>query len=190
MKLVKSLALSTILSLGLLNAASYNVDLSHSDVSFKVKHMMISNVKGSFEKFNGTFTIDEKTKNFTSIDGTVEVSTLSTKEPKRDAHLKSKDFFDANKYPKMHLKLLKHNGDKATFELTIKDVTKQVTLEVEEISDTITDPWGNTRIAFELHGKINRKEFNINFNQLLETGGLIVGDMVKFDIVLEGIQTK
>jgi len=190
MKLVKSLALSAIVGFGLVNAASYNVDTSHSDVSFKVKHMMISNVKGSFQTFGGSFIIDEKTKRFSSIDGTVKVASLTTKEAKRDTHLKSEDFFDVEKYPKMHLKLLNHKGDKATFELTIKNVTKVVTLDVEEISGTIKDPWGNTRLAFELHGKINRKDFNINFNQLLETGGLIVGDKVKFDITLEGIQTK
>ncbi|WP_039920279.1 YceI family protein, partial [Sulfurimonas gotlandica] len=163
---------------------------SHSDVGFKVKHMMISNVKGSFEKFGGTFTIDEKTKQFSAINGTVEVASLTTQETKRDIHLKSGDFFDVAKYPQMHLKFLKQNDDKATFELTIKDVTKVVTLDIEEISGTIKDPWGNTRLAFELQGKINRKDFNINFNQLLETGGLIVADEVKFDIVLEGIQTK
>ena len=190
MKLVQSLALSAIIGLSLLNAASYNVDASHSDVGFKVKHMMISNVKGSFEKFGGTFIIDEKTKHFSAINGTVEVASLTTKEAKRDTHLKSGDFFNAAKYPKMQLKLLKQSGDKATFELTIKDVTKVVTLDIEEISGTIKDPWGNTRLAFELHGKINRKDFNINFNQVLETGGLIVGDTVKFDITLEGIQTK
>ncbi len=190
MKLLQSLALSAVVGLSLLNAANYNVDVSHSNVGFKVKHMMISNVKGSFEKFSGTFSIDEKTKHLSAVNGTLEVSSLTTKDAKRDKHLKSADFFDAVKYPQMHLKLLKHSANKATFELTIKDVTKVVTLDVEEISGTIKDPWGNTRLAFELHGKINRKDFNINFNQLLETGGLIVGDTVKFDIILEGIQTK
>lgn len=190
MKLFQSLAFSAVVGLTLLSAANYNVDVSHSDVGFKVKHLMISNVKGSFEKFNGTFEIDEKTKHFSAIDGTVEVASITTKDDKRDKHLKNEDFFDVTKYPKMHLKLLKHNGDKGTFELTIKDVTKVVTLDVEEVSDTIKDPWGNTRLAFELHGQINRKDFNINFNKLLETGGFVVGDIVKFDIVLEGIQAK
>lgn len=190
MRLVQSLALSAVLGLSLLNAANYNVDVSHSDVAFKVKHMMISNVKGSFEKFSGTFNIDEKTKHLSSINGTVEVASLSTKDSKRDKHLKSGDFFDAAKYPQMKLKLLEHSGEKATFELTIKDVTKVVTLDVDEISATVKDPWGNTRLAFELHGKINRKDFNIKYNKLLETGSLLIGETVKFDIVLEGIQTK
>ena len=190
MRLIKNIALSAVVGLSLLNASSYNVDVSHSDVGFKVKHMMISNVKGSFEKFSGSFVIDEKTKQFSDINGMVDVTSINTKDVKRDKHLKSGDFFDVDKYPQMHLKLLKHDGDSATFELTIKDVTKVVSLNVEEISNTVQDPWGNTRIGFELSGKINRKDFNINFNKLLETGSLIVGDTVKFDIALEGIQTK
>ncbi|MFT5660949.1 MAG: polyisoprenoid-binding protein YceI [Sulfurimonas sp.] len=190
MKLVQSLALSAVLGISFLNAASYNVDASHSDVAFKVKHMMISNVKGSFEKFSGTFSIDEKTKQFSAINGIVEAASLTTMEAKRDGHLKSVDFFDVAKYPQIHLKFLKQNDDKAEFELTIKDITKIVTLDVEEISGTVKDPWGYTRLAFELRGKINRKDFNINFNELLETGGLLVGDTVKFDIVIEGIQAK
>ena len=190
MRLIENIALSAVVGLSLLNASSYNVDVSHSDVGFKVKHMMISNVKGSFEKFSGSFVIDEKTKQFSDINGMVDVTSINTKDVKRDKHLKSEDFFDVDKYPQMHLKLLKHDGDSATFELTIKDVTKVVSLNVEEISNTVQDPWGNTRIGFELSGKINRKDFNINFNKLLETGSLIVGDTVKFDIALEGIQTK
>lgn len=190
MKLIKRTALMAVIGVSLLNGANYNIDVSHSDVSFKVKHMMISNVKGSFDKFKGTFTFDKKTKQFSSIDGTVEVASLTTKDAKRDGHLKSDDFFDVTKYPKMHLKLLKHSGNKADFKLTIKNVTKVVTLDLEEISSAVKDPWGNIRLAFELHGKINRKDFNINFNQLLETGGLLVGDTVQFEILLEGVQTK
>ena len=125
-----------------------------------------------------------------SINGTVEVASLSTREAKRDSHLKDEDFFDVKKYPQMHLKLLKQSAGKATFEITIKDITKIVVLDLKEVSDTVKDPWGNTRMAFELHGKINRKDFNMKFTKLLETGGLLVGDMVKFDILLEGIREK
>ena len=190
MKVVKSIALSAIVGLSFLNAANYNVDTSHSDVGFKVKHMMISNVKGGFDKFEGTFSIDEKTKRFSTINGTVDVASLTTKETKRDVYLKSGDFFDVEKYPQMHLQLIRQDRDIGTFEVTIKGITKIVILDIEEISGTIKDPWGNTRLAFELHGKINRKDFNMNFNQVLESGGLIVGDIVKFDILVEGIQTK
>ena len=190
MKVVKSLVLSTIAGLSFLNAANYNVDVSHSSVEFKVKHMMISNVRGSFSDFKGKFEIDEKAKKFSSMQGTVQVASLSTKNAMRDKDLKSSNFFDVEKYPQMHLKLLKQNGDTGTFELTIKNVTKVVNLDMEEISGPIKDPWGNTRMAYEVHGKINRKDFNINFNQLLETGGLLVGDVVKFDVLIEGIKSK
>jgi len=190
MKLINTLALTTILSLSSLYGADYKVDSDHSDVGFKIKHMMISSVKGNFEKFSGTFSLDEKKKHFSSIEGTVEVGSLTTQNKKRDDHLKSADFFDAVKYPQMKIKLIKHNGDEAEVSLTIKDVTKTITMEVEEINGPVKDPWGNVRSAFELHGKINRKDFHMNFHKLIETGGLLVGDTVKLDIVIEGIQVK
>jgi len=190
MKVIQGLAFSMLIGLSFLNAGSYTVDVSHSDVGFKVKHMMISKVKGNFEKFKGTFTINEEAKTFSSIDGRVDISSLTTQESKRDNHLKSKDFFNAEKYPQMHLQLIKLHGNKGAFELTIKDITKIVVLDIDEISESVKDPWGNTRLAFELHGKINRKDFNMNFHEVLETGGLLVDDTVKFDILLEGIKTK
>jgi polyisoprenoid-binding protein YceI len=179
-----------MIGLGSLYGASYNVDAGHSDIGFKVKHMMISNVKGNFEKFSGTFTIDEKTKKFSEIEGIVEVASLTTQDAKRDGHLKSADFFDAQKFPQMHLKLIEQHGNDVKMQLTIKDVTKIIDMELEEVSGTVKDPWGYTRMAFELHGAVNRKDFHISFNQLLETGVLIVGDKIKMDIIIEGIQTK
>jgi len=190
MKLFKTLAFLAILGLGSLQGANYIVDSTHSSVGFKVKHMMISNVKGSFGSFSGNFSIDEKTKIFSSLKGVVDVSTITTKEKKRDSHLKSADFFDVAKYPTMQLELLEHKVSKLRVKLTIKNVTKIVIMDVTEINGPLKDPWGYTRMAFELHGKINRKDFNINFNQLLETGGLLVGDSVKIDLVLEGTRQK
>ncbi len=190
MKLVKVLALSAMIGLGSLYGSNYNVDTSHSDIGFKAKHMMISNVKGNFEKFSGSFSLNEKTKQFSALNGSVEVASLTTQDAKRDAHLRSVNFFDVAKYPMMQMKLIKQDGDDVKMQLTIKDVTKVIDMKLEDISDTIKDPWGNTRIAFELHGAINRQDFNINFNQLLETGGLLVSDKIKIDIVIEGIQTK
>jgi len=152
--------------------------------------MMISSVKGNFEKFSGTFSLDEKTKHFSSIEGTVEVGSITTQNAKRDDHLKSKAFFDVAKYPKMKIKLIKQNGDKAEVELTIKGITNIVTMELEEINGPVKDPWGNVRSAFELNGKINRKDFNMNFHKLLETGGLLVGDTIKLNLILEGTKIK
>ena len=190
MKLINTLALTTLLSLSSLYAGDYKVDSSHSDVGFKVKHMMISSVKGSFENFSGTFSFDEKKKHFSSIEGVVEVGSITTKDEKRDKHLKSADFFNAEKYPEMKIKLIKQSGNEASVELTIKDVTKNITMTIEEINGPVKDPWGNVRSAFELNGEINRKDFNINFHKLLETGGLLVSDTIKLNIVIEGTQTK
>ena len=188
MKLTHTLALTALLGFSSLYATDYKVDPVHSEIGFKVKHLMISSVKGTFKKFAGTYSLDESKKHFSSLEGTVDVATLDTDEKERDDHLRSPDFFNAKKYPKMKLKLLSQNGDKASVELTIKDVTKTITMEMEEINGPVKDPWGNVRSAFELHGKINRKDFNINFNKILETGGLLVGDSVKMDIVIEGIK--
>jgi len=190
MNVIQGLAISAIVGFSFLNAGNYKVDASHSDIGFKVKHMMISNVKGNFEKFKGTFEIDEKTKHFSSIEGTVETNSIITQDQKRDDYLKSKEFFDAENYPEMYLQLLKLDGDRGAFEITIKDISKTVVLDIEEISNSVKDPWGNTRLAFELHGKLNRKDFNMNFNQTLETGGLLVGDIVKVNVLIEGIQNK
>lgn len=190
MKLVMSFVLSTLIGFNIVHAQSYKVDPGHSSISFKVKHLMISNAKGNFEKFSGNFTIDEKTKLFSSINGTVNVSSVTTKDIKRDEHLKGQSFFDVNKYPTMNLKLLSHTKNEVTCELTIKNITKTVVLNIQELSQSIIDPWGNTRLAFELHGKINRQDFNINFNKVIEGGGLLVGDTVKFEILLEGVQIK
>lgn len=188
MKLVNTLALTTILGLSSLYAADYKVDPAHSEIGFKVKHLMISSVKGTFKKFSGTYSLDEKKKHFSTLEGTVEVTTLNTNDTKRDEHLGSPDFFDVKKYPQMKLKLLKQTGNEATVQLTIKDVSKTITMEIEEINGPVKDPWGNVRSAFELHGKISRKDFNMKFNKVLEAGGVLVGDTVKMDIVIEGIQ--
>jgi len=190
MKLVNSLALAGILGLSTLYGANYNVDIGHSHIGFKVKHMMISNVRGDFKKFSGTFVVNEKTKHISSINGIVQVASLTTQNAQRDKDLKNSAFFDVKKYPTMKMKLIKQDGDKATLELTIKDVTKTIEMNIEDINGPVKDPWGYTRMAFELHGQINRKDFHMNFNKLLETGGLLVGDKVKIDISIEGTRGK
>ena len=188
MKLVNRLALTTLLTLGSLYGTDYKVDADHSDIGFKIKHMMISSVKGNFEKFSGTFSLDEKTKQFSSIEGVVDVASITTQHQQRDDNLRSAEFFDAKKYPKMKIKFIKQHGSQAEIELTIKGITNIITMELEEINGPVKDPWGNMRSAFELHGKINRKNFDMNFSKLLETGGLLVGDMVSLNLVLEGIK--
>ena len=182
--------LASMLSVGSLFAGNYKVDVDHSNVAFKVKHMMISNVKGQFEKFSGSFVYDEKSKRLQSLHGDVDVNSISTDNAKRDAHLKSADFFDAVKYPTMSFDLSKVEGDSAYGKLTIHGITKDVKMELETSGTTVKDPWGNTRTGLSLSGKINRKDFGLNWNQVIEAGGVMVGDEVKMSIELEGILQK
>ena len=188
MKLVK-LGLASVLTATALFAGTYNVDASHSNIGFKVKHLMISNVTGKFDKFNGSFEYDEKTNTLKTLTGNVEVSSINTENEKRDAHLKSADFFDASKNPKLTFKLDKIDGDTAYGKLTLRGVTKDVELDYEYNGAAI-DPWGNKRVGLELTGKINRKDYGLNWNKGLEAGGVLVGEDVKLIIELEGILAK
>lgn len=189
MKLVK-LGLLSLITSGVLFAGTYNVDASHSSVGFKVKHMMISNVSGSFDKFTGNFEYDEKTNTLKSLNGTVEVSSINTANEKRDNHLKQSDFFAANEYPQITFALDKVEGDKAYGKLTMRGVTKDIVLEVETNGTTIKDPWGNTRTGLSLNGKINRLDYGIKYNSVLEAGGVAVGEEVKLHVEIEGILAK
>ena len=187
-KLVK-LGLASILSAGALYAGTYNVDTSHSNVGFKVKHMMISNVTGKFDTFNGSFDYDEKTNSLKSLNGVVEVKSINTANEKRDNHLRASDFFAADKYPQIIFNLNKVEDDKAYGKLTMRGVTKDVVLDVET-NGTIKDPWGNTRAGLVLEGKVNRMDYGIKYNSVLEAGGVAVGEKVKLIVELEGILKK
>ncbi len=184
-----SFILNTVAALALTSsiasAAIYKVDTSHSNVGFKVKHMMISNVNGKFAEFDGTFDITDG--KFVSLDGTVKTATIDTDNEKRDGHLRSADFFDAAKYPAITFKMTKQEGDKVYGNLTIKDVTKPVILDAE-LSGEAKDPWGNIRSAFVLEGKIDRKDFGLTWNKALEAGGVLVGDTIKIIVEAQGIR--
>lgn len=190
MKRLTSLAVAGIIGVSSLFGSSFNIDSAHTNVGFKVKHMMISNVNGKFNEFKGKYSIDDRTKRFTKLEGRVSTASITTENEIRDNHLKSADFFDVVKYPEMKLKLVEHIGDTALVELKIKDVTKTVKMDVEEISDMVKDPWGNVRTAFVLKGKIDRQEFNIKFNKIVEAGGLMVANKIKLIVEAEGILTK
>ena len=188
MKFLK-LGLASVIASTALFAGTYNVDASHSNVGFKVKHMMISNVVGKFDTFNGSFEYDEKTKTLKSLVGDVTVASINTEDEKRDGHLKSADFFDEANFPKLTFKLDKVEKDAAYGKLTIKGVTKDVKLDLEN-NGTAIDPWGNTRVALALSGKINRTDFGLKWNKALETGGMLVDETVKLDVEIEGILAK
>ncbi len=189
MKLIK-ISLASILASTALFAGTYNVDKSHSSVEFKVKHMMVSNVKGTFDDFKGSFEYDEKTNTLKSLNGLVQVASVNTANEKRDKHLRESDFFAAEQYPNIIFDLDEVKDDKAYGKLTMRGVTKDVVLDIDTAGQTIKDPWGNTRTGFTLEGKINRFDYGIKYNSLLEAGGVAVGDMVKLTVEIQGILKK
>lgn len=159
------------------------IDPSHSKVSFKVKHLMISNVQGNFKEFEGQATTDGDDFSTAEIKFSLNAASVDTEIADRDAHLKSADFFDAEKYPKITFSGngMKDLGDEMyelTGDLTIKEVTKSVTLSIE-FGGIMTDPWGNVKAGFSLSGKINRKDWGLIWNAALEAGGVLVGEEVK-----------
>jgi polyisoprenoid-binding protein YceI len=165
---------------------TYAIDPAHSEVGFAVRHLMISKVRGNFTGFTGTVTLGPDSDIPTQIDGVVDVTSVDTREEKRDGHLRSADFFDAENHPKMTFTSTSITGSGTDFtavgDLTIRGTTKSVTLK-GEVGGHTTDPWGNDRIGFSATGRINRKDFAVSFNQALETGGVMVSDEV--DIALE-----
>ena len=169
---------------GALLAAPFDVDPTHSSVGFKVRHMMISNVVGKFDTFSGSYDLEEG--RLVSLRGSIDTASVDTGIEKRDAHLKSADFFDAVKYPKITFKMTEYDDGKVTGELTMHGVTRPVTLDAA-LSKTIKDPWGLTRSSVSLEGKIKRSDFGLTYNQVLEAGGVAVGDEIKLAVELEGI---
>jgi polyisoprenoid-binding protein YceI len=180
----KRFLIAFVLSFTVLHATNYDVDTTHSNVEFKVKHMMITNVKGHFNAFEGTYEISEGA--LKSLKGTVNVNTVDTGVEKRDNHLRSADFFDVEKYPVMTFEMTRMQGDTLNGILSIKGISKPIVLTAE-VSGEIKDPWGNLRSGVSLEGSINRKDFGLTWNEVLETGGVLVGDEVKMTVELQGI---
>lgn len=159
------------------------IDPTHSEVHFKIKHLVISTVTGSFSKFNGTAVTNGEDFENADIDFTIDVDSIYTSQAQRDEHLKNSDFFEAPAYPEIKFRstsFKKKGGDtyKLAGNLTIKNVTKPVELDVE-FGGSVKDPFGNFKSGFEVTGKINRKEFGLTYNALTETGGLALGEDVK-----------
>jgi polyisoprenoid-binding protein YceI len=170
----------------------YQIDTSHSAAQFKVRHMMIANVKGEFDKVSGTVTFDPANPSASTVEASIDVSTISTRDEQRDGHLKSGDFLDVEKYPSITFKSKKvtaTGGDsfKVVGDLTIHGVTKEVTLDVEELTGEAKDPWGNMRRGATARARINRKDFGMSFNVALEAGGFLVGEEVDLTLDIEMI---
>ncbi|MFZ0743620.1 MAG: YceI family protein [Terracidiphilus sp.] len=173
--------------------STWNIDPAHSAAEFKVKHMMISNVKGKFCGINGVLTLNEADSTQSSIEASIPIATLSTADDQRDGHLKSADFFDAEKFPTLTFKSLSvrltgPGEHEVTGELTMHGVTKVVTFAVDGPSAPGKDPWGNMRIGLSATAKINRKDFGLNWNSALETGGVLVGEEVTITLDVQFIK--
>lgn len=170
--------------------ATWNVDAAHSTVGFRVKHMMITNVKGTFNDFQGTIEADPKDLTDASIDFTIDANSIDTRNKDRDNHLCSAEFFDVENYPKLSFKATKIEGMSddqynLTGDFTIKDTTKSVTFEIT-FEGMATDPMsGDEAAGFTGTTKINRKEFGLTWNAALETGGVVVSDEVKINIDIQ-----
>jgi polyisoprenoid-binding protein YceI len=183
---VSFLLLSPALSL----ASTWDVDPAHSNVEFSVRHMMVSTVKGQFQKVTGTVVLDDKDATKSTVEVSIETASIDTREPKRDAHLKSADFFDAAKFPALTFKSTKiekagKGKFKVTGDLAMHGVTKPVVLVVEGPSASIKDPYGRTVKGVMATGKLDRKDWGMTWNKALDTGGMVVSDEVKLEINAE-----
>ena len=175
------------------STTTWNLDPAHSAAEFKVKHMMISTIKGSLPGLTGVLKENTVAPSRTTIEASIDVSTLSTGDGQRDGHLKSPDFFEVEKFPTMTFKSTsvkkKAEGEYAvTGDLTVHGVTRPVTFAVEGPSAPGKDPWGNTRIGLSATTKINRKDFGLTWNSALETGGFLVGEEVAISLDVQFIK--
>lgn len=165
---------------------TWQIDTAHSSASFSIKHMMIAKVHGGFEKLAGSLQLDSSDITKSSIEASIEAASINTREAQRDAHLKSADFFDVEKYPTLDFKSTKieKDGDdlKVTGQLTIHGVSKEVVFQVEGPTQEVKDPYGNIKIGISATAKIKRKDFGLGWNAALEAGGVLVGDDVALSL--------
>lgn len=170
----------------------WTLDPSHSEILFKVKHLMITNVKGEFRKFNAEVITEGDTFNATSIKATLDATSIYTNEENRDTHLRSADFFDVENHPQIlfegtSLKQVNDEKWELVGNLIIKGVSREVKFDVE-FGGMNTDPWGNQKAGFSLEGKINRKDWGLNWNAMLETGGVLVSDEVRINAEVQFVK--
>jgi polyisoprenoid-binding protein YceI len=192
----KAIALITLLVLTLplsALASTWTIDPEHTTAQFKVRHLMISNVKGVFEKVSGTLQLDEKDITKSKVDVGIDVASINTNIKKRDDHLRSPDFFDAAKFPTMTFTSTRVERDgkdklKVTGNLTIKGLTKVVVLTVDGPTGEVKDPWGNGRRGVSATTSINRKDFGVNWNKTMDNGGMVVGEEVAIQLEVEFIK--
>jgi len=190
---MSTLAATTNTTLTEQNVTTWTLDPSHSHALFSVRHMMITNVRGEFGKLKGELKLDKANLENSKVTVSIETESVTTHENQRDAHLRSADFFDVENHPTMTFESKSFtatgNGEfELTGDLTIRGVSKEVTLKAEGPSDEYKDPWGGTRIAFTATAKINRKDWGLNWNAALEAGGVLVGETVTITIEAQFIK--
>ncbi len=169
-------------------AGTWTIDPSHSSVEFIVRHLVVSKVKGHFEAFDGTITVDPDNLLVSTVATTIQASSIDTRDEQRDAHLRSPDFFDAERFPNITFRstgLREHGGDyRVDGDLTIRGVTKPVTMTLE-YNGTSADPWGGTRAGFSATTELNRRDYGLDFDVKLDTGNALVGEKIKIHLEVE-----
>jgi polyisoprenoid-binding protein YceI len=173
---------------------TWTIDASHTNATFSVRHLMISNVRGEFQKVSGSVTYDPAKPEATSVKAEIDVASISTREPQRDTHLRSADFFDVENHPTITFESTTlRRGDKSlelVGQLTIRGTTREVVLAIDGPTPEQTDPWGNVRIGASATTKIKRSDFNMTWNTVLEAGGVVVGDEISIALDVELIKQK
>ena len=173
-----------------MSLVKWDLDHAHSSIDFTVRHMLVSKVRGRFTKWSGRLELDEQDLSRSHVDVEIEVASVDTHEPQRDAHLRSADFFEADKHPQIVFKSKRVEPKGSdhlaiTGDLTIRGATREVVLDVERGGVVAKDPWGKRRAGFTATAKINRKDFGVSFNQVLDQGGLALGEDVAITIEIE-----
>jgi polyisoprenoid-binding protein YceI len=188
-----ALAALTLVGSAPARSANYAIDTSHSEIQFKVKHLGISTVTGQFSEFEGELSFDPEAVAAGRVEVTIDASSIDTANEKRDEHLRSADFFDVAEYSDLRFTSTGvkkvDDGMEVSGDLTIRGVTRPVVLEAEFTGQAV-DPWGNSRVGFEASTTVNRKDFGLTWNKVLETGGLLVSEEVKIILVVQGIEQK
>jgi polyisoprenoid-binding protein YceI len=176
------------------NVTQWDIDPSHSSANFSIRHMMIAKVHGGFTKLSGSLRLDRQNLTNSSVEAVIDAASIDTREPKRDEHLRSADFFDVQKFPNITFRSRRVEQDGENFavtgDLTIHGVTKEVVLEVEGLDSEMKDPWGNVKIGASAKTKIKRKEFDLSWNAALETGGVLVGDDVSITLDIQFVKKQ
>ncbi|MBI4542213.1 MAG: YceI family protein [Gemmatimonadetes bacterium] len=171
--------------------STWNIDPTHSGVNFAVRHMVVAKVRGRFTAFSGTIAFDEKASERSSVDVRIDVATIDTGVAQRDTHLRSPDFFDAETFPAITFRSRRaektDDGFRVTGDLTIRETTREVVLPVE-YAGQVKDPWGGERAGFTAQTAIDRRDFGLTWNQLLEAGGVAVGEKVEIELEIEAVK--